>query len=55
MELLRIIAMFLVLVVHADFFSLGAPTLYKIKENELSSLRRIFIQAISIRCVCSSY
>lgn len=51
MELLRIIAMFLVLVVHADFFSLGAPTLSEIKENELSSLTRIFIQAISIGCV----
>ena len=25
-ELLRIIAMFLVLVVHADYFSLGAPS-----------------------------
>ena len=26
MELLRIVAMFLVLLVHADFFSIGAPS-----------------------------
>ena len=51
MELLRIIAMFLVLVVHADFFSLGAPTTTEISENEVSSLTRIAIQAISIGCV----
>ncbi len=51
MELLRIIAMFLVLVVHADFFSLGSPTLSEIKENELASFTRITIQAFSIGCV----
>ncbi len=50
-ELLRILAMFLVLVVHAYFWSLGAPSLQDIKENFLPSCTRIFIESISIVCV----
>lgn len=51
MELFRIIAMFLVLIVHADFFSLGQPTVMETQTGVLSSGLRIFIQSISIVCV----
>ena len=50
-ELLRMLAMFLVLLVHADFFSLGAPTVNEIQSNSLDSFLRIFFEAISIVCV----
>ena len=51
MELLRIIAMLLVLVVHANFKSIGAPTLIELENVPLSSILRIFSQAMSIVCV----
>ncbi len=50
-ELLRMLAMFLVLLVHADFFSLGAPTPQDIQTNTLDSTLRIFFEALSIVCV----
>ncbi len=50
-ELLRILTMFLVLVVHADFWSLGAPTFQEVRENFLPSMTRITIEAIAIVCV----
>lgn len=50
-ELLRIIAMFLVLIVHADFFSLGAPSALEIKEYPLPSFCRIFFESLSICAV----
>lgn len=50
-ELLRMLAMFLVLLVHADFFSLGTPTLQDIQTNTLDSALRIFFEALSIVCV----
>ena len=50
-ELLRVIAMFLVLLVHADFFSLGAPTMLDIQTNTLDRTLRIFFEALSIVCV----
>lgn len=50
-ELLRILAMFLVLVVHADFFSLDGPTLQDFQDNPLSSFTRTFFEAVSIVCV----
>lgn len=50
-ELLRIIAMFLVLVVHADFFSLGKPTAHDISAAPLPSFTRFFFQSLSILCV----
>ena len=43
--------MFLVLLVHADFFSLGAPTMYDIQTKTLDSTLRIFFEALSIVCV----
>lgn len=51
MELLRIIAMFLVLVVHADFFSLGAPTQIDVQQAPLSSFSKFFFESLSIVCV----
>lgn len=50
-ELLRIIAMFLVLVVHANFFTLSAPTIQEIETTPLPSFIRILLQSISILCV----
>ena len=50
-ELLRIVAMLLVMVVHADFFSIGGPLWDDIKMNPLNAFTRIFIQSISIVCV----
>ena len=52
-ELLRIFAMFLVLIVHADFFSLGAPSSLDIKEEgaPISSFVRIFFESLSICAV----
>ncbi len=53
MELLRIIAMLLVLVVHASFKSLGVPTQGDIIEFPLSSFLRFFSESASIICVNS--
>jgi len=50
-ELLRVIAMFLVLIVHSDFFSLGAPSKLDIQNNFLDSSLRVFFQSLSIACV----
>lgn len=50
-EVLRILAMFLVLVVHADFWSLGGPSVQEVKNSFLPSLTRIFFESISIVCV----
>lgn len=50
-ELLRIVAMFLVLVVHSDFRSLGSPTTEDIANSPLSACTRIFIQSLSVVCV----
>ena len=50
-ELLRIVAMLLVMVVHADFFSIGKPLWNDIEVNPLNAFSRIFIESISIVCV----
>lgn len=50
-ELLRIFAMFLVLVVHANFFSLGSPTREDSINAVFPTLTRFFFQSISIGCV----
>ena len=50
-ELLRIISMFLVLVVHADYFSLGAPSFQDCVSNPVQSIFRIGVESISIICV----
>lgn len=50
-ELLRIVAMFLVLVVHADFLSLGEPSCADFEADALSAWTRTFVQFASIVCV----
>lgn len=50
-ELLRMVAMFLVLLVHADYFSLGAPSVEDVRINPIDSFWRIFFESISIVCV----
>jgi len=47
-ELLRIISMFSVLLIHANFFALGSPGEYEIKHHFIDSFTRIFVQTISI-------
>lgn len=50
-ELLRTIAILLVLILHANFFALEGPNVQDIINNPLDSILRIFFQAISIVCV----
>ena len=51
MELLRIISMFLVLVVHADFLALGIPSSKNLEADTLQTFGRFFFEALSIGCV----
>lgn len=50
-ELLRIIAMILVLGVHANFLSIGRPTFEEFETNPSSTGFRIFAQSLCIICV----
>lgn len=50
-ECLRILAMFLVLTVHAAFWATGAPTIEDFNSNPLGSFTKTFIESISICCV----
>lgn len=50
-ELLRMVAMFLVLLVHANYYSLGSPNIVDIKNNPIDAFWRIFFEALSIVCV----
>ncbi|MDE5749269.1 MAG: hypothetical protein K2H87_00700, partial [Duncaniella sp.] len=50
-ELLRIVAMFLVLIVHTDFFSLGKPTFEDCVAHPISSMMRYVVQSFSLVCV----
>ena len=50
-ELLRLLAMFLVLVVHADFFSLGIPAQSEVMSSPVSTFTRFFFESMSIVCV----
>lgn len=51
MELLRIVAMFFVLIVHADFFSLGAPSAGEMRTAPWTSAAALFIEYAAIVCV----
>lgn len=51
LELLRLFAMFLVLVVHAAFFSLGFPDSNTILSNTFEQVLITFTESISIICV----
>lgn len=50
-ELLRIIAMILLLGVHANFLSIGRPTFEEFETNSVSTGFRIITQSICIICV----
>lgn len=50
-ELLRIIAMILVMVVHASFKSIGAPTLEDINSDSTGTFFRFLSESLSIICV----
>lgn len=51
MELLRIVAMVLVMVVHADFRALSAPTLDETVIDPITSIMRFLIESLSIIAV----
>lgn len=51
MELFRIVAMFLVLVVHADYFSLKGPETSDFLTSPFASMTRVFFESLSIGCV----
>lgn len=51
MELLRIVAMLLILLVHASYLSLGAPSNQDIYQYPIDSFVRITIQSFAIICV----
>lgn len=50
-ELLRLVAIFMVLIVHADFLALDVPTKDIVNIKPLPSFLRFFFQALSIVCV----
>lgn len=47
-ELLRIVAMFLVLVVHADFLSLGVPSPQEFHTDSVAAYGRMFFESLAI-------
>lgn len=50
-ELLRLFAMFLVLVVHSDFWILGRPTATCLIEMPVQSFTKVMVESIAIVCV----
>ena len=48
-ELLRLIAMLMVLLLHANFLSFGAPTAEQIHTDTANSIGRIFLEHPQIR------
>lgn len=50
-ELLRLVAMFLVLIIHADFHALGEPQLSDFSLAPISSSLRVFFQSMAIVAV----
>ena len=51
MELLRLLAMFLILVVHSDFFALGKPDNALVLSRPVEGFTRLFIEAVAFICV----
>lgn len=51
MELLRVVAMFMVLVVHADFSALGVPDENLVHEKPVFAFGQYFFEALSVGCV----
>lgn len=50
-ELLRIVAMFSVLLIHIDFLALGFPTVNDIRTNTFDAILRVFFQSLTVSCV----
>lgn len=50
-ELLRVLSIFLILVVHADFWTLKAPDAVDFDNAFSSSIMRVFFESLSIICV----
>ena len=50
-ELLRIIAMLMVMFVHADFLAMGAPSSADVINNVADASVRVWIQALTMCCV----
>lgn len=50
-ELLRVVSMFLILVVHVVYFSLGIPTQEMVVSSPVSSITHLFIMAVSFCAV----
>ena len=50
-DMFRVVAMLLVLAVHANYFSIGAPTQMELMGNPIQSFFRIFNEQICIICV----
>lgn len=50
-ELLRIVSMFMILLVHANFFSLGEPSSQDIISNPVDATARVVFEAACIACV----
>lgn len=50
-ELLRIVSIFLILVTHADFWALEAPSASDLTNSFLPSITRIFLESVSIICI----
>lgn len=50
-ELLRIVAMFMVLIVHSDFQALGEPTHSELIQSPCYTVARILIESFAIVCV----
>ena len=48
MELLRIVAMFLILVLHSNFFTIGEPSANDIIQEPIVSTTRVLVKALSI-------
>ncbi len=48
MELLRIVATFLILIVHADFFSIGAPAVEDMDAEPVEAYWQLLFQALSV-------
>ena len=51
LELLRIIAILLVLIVHADFKAIGSPTIEEITLSSGGAILRFFVESLSAVCV----
>ena len=51
MELLRIVAMLLVMIVHADFRALQVPSVSDFYDDTYRTVMRLFVESLSIICV----